>query len=600
LAASTFGSSPRVTEPDRKCGRRATGLRLLALVVLLDLLPLRAEGVQDVASTVHNLSTSGPGAFKSLTVSEICVFCHTPHNANPRGPLWNRKKSGATYVEYGSSTLRASPGQPTGRSRLCLSCHDGTVALGTLVNLPGRRKTDLAETFLTGRATLGTDLTDDHPVSFTYDEPLAAAVGTLAAPNRIGLPLDKKELQCTTCHDPHEKDVVPFLHKKTLNGELCTSCHTMKSATESWAASSHATSQAQPSNTANPWAERKPEWRGRTVAENACFNCHTPHNAVTPPRLIKDREEETCFRCHDGTVAQTDIKNEIQKPYRHPVDLSAGDHDPLETFGTDPPPDHVECADCHNPHLSQRRQKSRSAAPAVEPGVRGIDSTGALLPESSRRHEICYKCHGGNNVMPGPVVTRQIFEMNNRLKFDIGNPSFHPVQGIGRNFNVPSLISELTERSLIDCTDCHNSDGNPDAGGRGASGPHGSIYEGLLERNYATADNTTESSVAYALCYKCHERTSILADESFSEHRRHVVDENTPCSACHDPHGVTSIRGNPTNNSHLINFDTTIVKPNGARELRFVDNGTFAGTCYLNCHGEEHAPGPLDDPYAYP
>jgi hypothetical protein len=97
-----------------------------------------------------------------------------------------------------------------------------------------------------------------------------------------------------------------------------------------------------------------------------------------------------------------------------------------------------------------------------------------------------------------------------------------------------------------------------------------------------------ESASAYALCYGCHSRDSILDDESFPEHSKHVESERTPCSACHDPHGISSTQGNSQNNSHLINFDTSIVSPNSNSLLQFVDNGDRAGSCDLLCHDKEH------------
>jgi hypothetical protein len=107
---------------------------------------------------------------------------------------------------------------------------------------------------------------------------------------------------------------------------------------------------------------------------------------------------------------------------------------------------------------------------------------------------------------------------------------------------------------------------------------------------YLTADNTNESPSAYELCYSCHDRASILGDNSFEDHRKHIVEENTPCNACHDPHGISSSQGTSTNNTHLINFDTDIVSPDnsiGAR-FRFEDLGEFRGRCYLRCHGQNH------------
>lgn len=41
--------------------------------------------------------------------------------------------------------------------------------------------------------------------------------------------------------------------------------------------------------------------------------------------------------------------------------------------------------------------------------------------------------------------------------------------------------------------------------------------------------------------------------------------------------------------THLINFDTTIVRPETeSQRLEFRDDGRFAGSCTLTCHGEGH------------
>ena len=564
-------------------------VRRLGLILLL-ILWAPAWAGQDVANTAHNLSVSGPGTFKSLTVSQICVFCHTPHNANPSIPLWNHQlPQGQTYIEYGSSTLQAQPGQPTGTSRLCLSCHDGTVALGGLSNPPSGGVNDLSSTFLTGRAGLGTDLADDHPISFAYDVALQAKRPQLAHPASIDLPLENGRLECGSCHDPHEKDIVPFLRKTSLNGQICVTCHALGDASWNWSVSTHATSGRTPVGK-NPWSERKPEWRGTTVAENACFNCHRPHAAGVPARLMKDQEEATCFRCHDGSGAQKNIRAEIlTKTSAHGVDIQFGQHDPAENFAVDNPPNHVECSDCHNPHATVNTPATAPNVRGSMAGVTGITSSGAQVQEASQEYEVCYKCHGNNNVIATPTVPRLIDDVNTRLEFDTANPSYHPVEGPGQNANVPSLIQPLTAGSVIYCTDCHNND-DIGAGGAGSAprGPHGSRFRPLLQRNYSVADRAPENPSSYALCYKCHNRTSILNDDSFKEHDKHIRGENAPCSACHDAHGISSARGNSLNNSNLMNFDRTIVFANQFAEPEFNDTGLFRGSCDLLCHNERH------------
>ena len=95
--------------------------------------------------TVHNLSVSGPGEVRALTETEVCKFCHVPHNAVVPEPLWGHALS--RVPSYAVPELRRGrvvvpAPQPDGASRLCLSCHDGTVALGDLG--PRRRVVPMA------------------------------------------------------------------------------------------------------------------------------------------------------------------------------------------------------------------------------------------------------------------------------------------------------------------------------------------------------------------------------------------------------------------------------------------------------------------------
>ncbi|MEW6743707.1 MAG: cytochrome c3 family protein [Planctomycetota bacterium] len=118
-------------------------------------------------------------------------------------------------------------------------------------------------------------------------------------------------------------------------------------------------------------------------------------------------------------------------------------------------------------------------------------------------------------------------------------------------------------------------------------GPHGSDNPWILKLAYKTADNTSESAQAYALCYSCHSRDSILGNASFKEHSKHIVGEKAPCSTCHDAHGSRIHSGN-LSGTHLINFRTDIVHANSSNDLYFRDDGGFKGACSLTCHGKGH------------
>lgn len=549
---------------------------------------LALDARADVKNTVHNLSAAGPGDIRADVETRICIFCHAPHHASQtQGLLWNRTDSTATYIPYESATLRASVGQPTGASKLCLSCHDGTVALGQLHSEPSEVGFVGGVRFLpAGRTLIGTDLGDDHPISFVYDSGLAGQDPGLLDPSTLTGPVHLDpfgQLQCTACHDPHDEGFGKFLVAEPRGSALCLACH----APIGWPSSSHATSLSTWDGSGpDPW----PRSEFENVADNACKSCHRSHGAGSQEWILSEAaEEDNCLGCHGGSVASTDILSQITEPFRHGVELSAGVHTPNED-PTLPMTSHVECTDCHSPHASADITAQAPLASGALRGVSGVSQTGAALETVSNEYEVCFKCHGPFS-MTQPVVNRQVPQNDKVLQFDLSSPSYHPVEGLGRSLDVPSLFPPMNSTTIIYCSDCHANQNGPGAGGTGASGPHGSIHSNILERAYNIIDGPPYDTTLYDLCYKCHSEQSILANDSFPTHNKHVLEENAPCSVCHDPHGISSTQGTELNNSHLINFDMTVVSPDpDSGLLQFEDLGDFRGRCFLQCHGEKHSP----------
>ncbi len=168
--------------------------------------------------------------FESLGWSggEICAPCHTPHNAQAQiangAPLWDHANTTATFTPYDSATLDAPDVTLTigGISLQCLSCHDGTVALDAFGGASG------VPTLLTGDTLLGTDLSDDHPVSFTYDAALVTADGELVAFDDAGVAalLFAGEVECSSCHDVHNgAGFDGLLRMSNAGSALCLTCH---------------------------------------------------------------------------------------------------------------------------------------------------------------------------------------------------------------------------------------------------------------------------------------------------------------------------------------------------------------------------------------
>jgi len=564
----------------------------MAAVLLGAASPAQAESI---TASKHNLSATGSGTIKATTEAQICVFCHVPHNAKTTGPLWNRDQAAGPYTPYNSTTRKiTAPGAPTGASLLCLSCHDGTIALGKISS----RSTHIAmtggvTTMPAGATHLGTDLSDDHPVSFLYSSTLAnTELRTPIAPVKLDA---SGQLQCTACHSPHDNANGKFLLVNNIQSALCRNCHNKTY----WAASDHATSTKTWTGAgANPWPHTT--YAPQNVANNACESCHRPHTAPGKARLLNigTTEEASCLVCHSGTVATStkNIQTELSKVSHHGVASYLNVHDAAEAnlMGAA----HVECPDCHNPHSAN---STAGSAPGTSPitlagslsNVRGISIGGTELSPVTAEYQICFRCHGDSTSRtPAARTPRVIVQTNTRLEFQTGNPSYHPIAGVGRSAAayVPSLVSPWTATDQMNCTDCHNNNAGPNAAGTGPNGPHGSTNPLLLERAYTIADNTTESAAAYALCYKCHNRTNILsnATNSFREHNKHIVSERTPCNVCHDPHGISSTQGTAANNARLINFDTSIVGLSGGVR-RWTQTSPGRGSCTLTCHGANHS-----------
>ena len=603
-----------------KSGTPLSGSFLLFFIVILStaigaivpsaIFEADASGIND---TKHNLSISGPGPIRSLTENRICVFCHTPHNAYRLSgtalgsglaapeeytylPLWNHEVTDQPITGlYWSSTLKATLSQPTGPTKLCLSCHDGTVAIGAIVgggNLGIQMKLrDYTPPAGSPNTNLGTDLSTHHPVSFPYaaslPNPELASIETL--PGQITLEGDN-EVHCTTCHNPHDNTYGNFLVMDNSSSQLCVACHLLTG------------------------------WN--VAAHNQCEDCHTPHFAVQPfgwPTgwLLNFSTDEGCLACHSEPIVHiaaaaspssiqaasrisltaarasqaVNIKRQSDKPSGHRMTPNARIMSQKEQLDTRRSwRKEVTCMGCHNPHSVNRRKASAPYASGMLDGVSGVDRDGIEVDSVTYEYEVCFKCHGDYS-NDYPFVPRVIVS-NIRLAMDRNNPSYHPVVEHARNPVIPSIPSSLEPSlsggSMIYCTDCHRDDEG------GARGPHGSSILPILGERYETTDGPTESYQRYALCYRCHNRDSILRDDSFKKnflgkggHSGHLAD-GAPCSACHDPHGIKD-DGMSGSHTHLINFDTRIVSPAPGNQFPFFqDLGAFSGSCTLVCHGRTH------------
>ena len=468
-----------------------------ALFVCLSLWQSQAFSgrMADIANTRHNFSASSmfPGTLptgqqrtvRATQESQICVFCHTPHAAESSvGPLWNRALSNATYQTYVSGSLDAGrPGlnpnatpqplqQPNGVSKLCLSCHDGTMAIGAVNVLNGTftdRNPATADIAMQGTGPggtmapgegittgftryLGTDLTNDHPISVRFDANLAAVDGDMRFPDQepsiivrgvdpwptnqgqrtrteyIHLEPDPGTntgglVQCNSCHDPHVRSTDPTENIKFLrlnrfqkvrpqegvfnaaNDIICLACHDK----EGWVGSAHANPGVADEVYTTAAAEVREFPLGTQVWETACLACHDTHTVQGSRRLIREGVDGGILTSSSGYRIKT---------------------------GTGLPSIEEGCYACH----------SADGGTLVNQGGANFQ-----VPDTKTDFTIM-RTHM-------PIATHD--QAAPREMHDIGtpNPDVADRNGLGKDFiEDPTLMGRggnLTNRHA-ECTDCHN------------------------------------------------------------------------------------------------------------------------------------------------
>jgi len=276
--------------------------KILASVVALGCLSVAGAAFAGMpAATGVNGSLHDMNKFvgaQADSMGRVCVFCHTPHHAETNlgktdtAPLWNRDATQLVYQPYqwvtpANTGTDADPiafailDPLAGPSRLCMSCHDGVVA----VDEHGPAMAQTGTHTVTARANLGADLTQTHPIGFSYvdirnrrnaiagnasagdteivdpEKGFASAItvtadtaanqGTYNAVTRnTGANKRIKDvlfggsiMTCASCHEVHNKENATqeaftgvngsdttkapnyFLYAKEANSLICLSCH---------------------------------------------------------------------------------------------------------------------------------------------------------------------------------------------------------------------------------------------------------------------------------------------------------------------------------------------------------------------------------------
>jgi hypothetical protein len=494
----------------------------LLAVLLAASFSIHAERISDIASTRHNLSVSGTGSVSAVSESQICVFCHTPHHAEllPAAPLWNRQASGAAYTPYTSNTIDANDiaATPGGSSKLCLSCHDGTIAIGqvNVVNTQHNVTIDMSGTGAGGvmpsnqgdstgfTRKLGTDLSNDHPISFTYDSALANADGELRNPDieahianrapgiKPQVPLENDQVQCTSCHDPHIRDAdiakdIKFLRLHRFqegfasggnfddaNDIICQACHDKLGLT--WAQSAHADPLVANETYTTAAANLREFPVNLPVWQASCLNCHDTHSVQGSRHLLREGTdsflipktggnaalEETCYTCHsaDGGVLNgqgnasfevPDIKTDFTTGLTH-MPITNSDQQTASEIHAALDSDLIE--NQANLNLSNRHVECTDCHnPHRVLKNRLFNNTGAT--QAGTHNHAAGHTNIASGVLRGTWGVQPVYGSSN---FDLNNfpISYTVKRGDGGNGASTAVISAHVTREYQICLKCHS------------------------------------------------------------------------------------------------------------------------------------------------
>ena len=192
-------------------GRLGERLVLIAGLTISAALPALAQ----IQGSAHDFSSY------SWSDGEVCAVCHLPHTREVEIGLLsfrNHEISTAIYTLYSSVTLKQIAQQldSANFSRLCLSCHDGTIALDSFGGNQGVN-------YMPAKSSLGTDLSDDHPVGVSMSN-LGNGASVL---QENGVKLYDGNVECPSCHDVHNDQVDDenLLRVSRVGSQLCFQCH---------------------------------------------------------------------------------------------------------------------------------------------------------------------------------------------------------------------------------------------------------------------------------------------------------------------------------------------------------------------------------------
>lgn len=247
-----------------------------------------------------------------------------------------------------------------------------------------------------------------------------------------------------------------------------------------------------------------------TSTSNACATCHTTHSSPGPRLTVQPNETATCFFCHDGTQAESNVAYTFSTGAGnvafHPVKDT-----PAVAQGL------IRCSDCHNPHGNKK--PDQTLYPKL---LSATDGTTV----SHEGNAFCLSCHGTVNRNFDATYyadTAGDHTNANAAHYSLSYPALVPPSG-----------------TKVTCVQCHEKH----------AAPVQRLVKGVEESACFACHNTSANSMS---------GRNIQGE--FAQASTHDITSATgakvECSSCHGPHtvarsnltagGATSQVSNPAN-----------------------------------------------------
>jgi hypothetical protein len=361
-----------------------------------------------------------------------------------------------------------------------------------------------------------------------------------------------------------------------------------------------------------------------------CYRCHHKVGDVNPGGgIAKNTALKDYFGSKAMTAAAEDIFSAMQQVNRHNVSSYKGLHKDDETLIAISATKHVECTDCHDPHLAKSGTHTVGSAtlPGVLTGAAGVTTptwpanwtapaqsayapggnVSANLSSATAEWQICFKCHSGANsnvATWGGTLSAAFTDLG--LEFNPNNASGHPIVSalpVANRLTAARLTGGWVPGSVMTCTDCHDSDS------AASKGPHGSSVKWMLTGTnkawpYTTAAgngggtgtlyriatyNTGAGTADGLFCLNCHTIRPATGVNNWHSNSnvtagQHGGNAIMACASCHIrvPHGGKISRLLQTVNAPVR------YRPNGSSGTASWD---FWGTSTVNIKGSAFASG---------